>query len=428
VEESLPALLLYAELRDRKDIRDKAAESFRAHLFFMNGDGSWDNSWGTRNYKWTYWGSRTSDGCQSGLVRLAEKDEVFLEAARRNLRAYQTCTSNGYLYGGPHLQRHGELPCLHHAICHAKGLASAIDYLDTHGADSGPAARAGQPSTAADLSKGSPSAAAGAGSPLPIEAFSGIRHFKDLDTAVLRRDGWKATICAYDAVYRSRTAHCTGGSLSALYHDRIGSICTAGISDYVMWEPNNMQRHRDAALRPLTPRLEYEDEGKTYASHINPDCTLECSDGRIDARGMLVDAQGDQPAEPSPLAYAFGYSVEAGTFRIDISLADAQRLPRFVLPVWKHPGCAVESIDGATVCIRGPEHQLTISLEGSAQWLADPETIFNHVPGVEAFELVCRVLPGAQEAGKPTVSIRMAVESMIESARKDGRLLNPVPF
>jgi len=86
-------------------------------------------------------------------------------------------------------------------------------------------------------------------------------------------------------------------------------------------------------------------------------------------------------AQPSPLPYAFAYSVEAGTFHIDISL------------------------------------------EGSAQWLADPKAICNHVPGVEAFELVCRVLPGAQEAGKPTVSIRMEVESMFEFAGKDGHSL-----
>jgi len=256
---------------------------------------------------------------------------------------------------------------------------------------------------------------------LPIEAFSGLRHFKDLDTAVLRRDGWKATICAYDAFYRDRTTHCTGGTLSALYHDRIGSICTAGISDYVMWEPHNMQRHRDAVLRPLTPRLEYEDGGKTYASHINPECTLECPDGRIDARGTLVDAQGDHPAEASPLPYAFTYSVEAGIFRIDIRLSDTQRLPRFILPVWKHEGSGIESMDGATVCIRGPEHQLSISLEGSAQWLADPETIFNHVPGAEAFELVCRMLPGAPGAGKPTASIRIAV--VLGPAGKDGQAL-----
>jgi hypothetical protein len=28
------------------------------HLEFMLHDGAWDNSWGTRNFKWTYWGNR----------------------------------------------------------------------------------------------------------------------------------------------------------------------------------------------------------------------------------------------------------------------------------------------------------------------------------------------------------------------------------
>ena len=41
------------------------------HLEFMLPDGAWDNSWGTRSFKWTYWGGRTSDGFMGGYYLMA---------------------------------------------------------------------------------------------------------------------------------------------------------------------------------------------------------------------------------------------------------------------------------------------------------------------------------------------------------------------
>ena len=67
----------------------------------MLPDGAWDNSWGTRNNKWSYWGSRTSDGCQPGYGLLAKKSPEFAEAVRRNTRLLKACTHDGLLHGGP---------------------------------------------------------------------------------------------------------------------------------------------------------------------------------------------------------------------------------------------------------------------------------------------------------------------------------------
>ena len=33
----------------------------KKHLEFMLPDGAWDNSWGTRSFKWTYWGVKSSN-------------------------------------------------------------------------------------------------------------------------------------------------------------------------------------------------------------------------------------------------------------------------------------------------------------------------------------------------------------------------------
>jgi hypothetical protein len=72
VEESLPALAMYALLADDKPVLERVISAMRSHMEFMLPDGGWDNSWGTRNYKWTWWGSRTSDGCHSAFALLAQ--------------------------------------------------------------------------------------------------------------------------------------------------------------------------------------------------------------------------------------------------------------------------------------------------------------------------------------------------------------------
>ncbi len=93
----------------------------------MLPDGAWDNSWGSRNYKWTWWGSRTSDGCHPAYILLADHEPKFLEAAHRNLELMSACTHNNLLYGGPTTSQHGDQPCIHHTFTHAKSLATVLD-------------------------------------------------------------------------------------------------------------------------------------------------------------------------------------------------------------------------------------------------------------------------------------------------------------
>ena len=80
----------------------KVVASMKTHLEFMLPDGGWDNSFGTRNYKWTWWGSRTTGGCQPAYALLADRDPNFIEAAIRNTKLLDECTVNGVLMGGPH--------------------------------------------------------------------------------------------------------------------------------------------------------------------------------------------------------------------------------------------------------------------------------------------------------------------------------------
>ena len=85
LEESIPLLVLHALwMNDDEKIKfytDRAID----HLGFLLPDGAIDNSWGTRQNKWTYWGSRTSDGMHEGFVHIAKNNPVIAKAVRRNI-------------------------------------------------------------------------------------------------------------------------------------------------------------------------------------------------------------------------------------------------------------------------------------------------------------------------------------------------------
>ena len=196
----------------------------------MLPDGAWDNSWGTRNFKWTYWGSRTSDGCQPAYALLADRDPAFAQAAYRNTKLLETCTHDGVLYGGPHYTSHGVLPCIHHTFCHAKALAAVLDHN---------VSKAKSLSTAA----------------LPRETVYGVRNFDEIQTWLVSTGPWRGTITGYDWQYRN-SYHASGGALSMLWHQNFGPVIAASPTEYKMLEPHNMQVNRDPLQMSLTPRVE----------------------------------------------------------------------------------------------------------------------------------------------------------------------------
>src|ERR1700733_11046904 len=176
VEESLPALALYATLTKDTVVMEQVVKALQAHMEFMLPDGGWDNSWGTRNYKWSYWGSRTSDGCHPAFVVLAEHDPRFLEAARRNVELMARCTHEGLLYGGPDYFVHGDLPCIHHTFTHAKALATVLDRGGANVLPSGPVA-------------------------LPRDEAYGLLTFAEIGTHLAAVGDWRATVTEYDWEY-----------------------------------------------------------------------------------------------------------------------------------------------------------------------------------------------------------------------------------
>ena len=83
IEESLPNMAYYAVMANDTELLSLVERSMNTHLEFMLPDGAWDNSWGTRSFKWTYWGGRTSDGFMGGYYLMAARHPEYLEEIGR---------------------------------------------------------------------------------------------------------------------------------------------------------------------------------------------------------------------------------------------------------------------------------------------------------------------------------------------------------
>lgn len=369
VEESLPAMVLYGLLSGDEEVLQAATASMRAHLEFMLPDGAWDNSWGSRDFKWTYWGSRTSDGCQAAYALLAGREPAFAEAALRNTLLMKACTHDGILYGGPHYHIKGELPCIHHTLTHAKALASLLDYgAAGHGAQS---------------------------VPLPRETAKDVGEFPEIGTWLAATGPWRATVTSYDWEYM-KEGHPGGGSISMLWHERLGPLLAGSLTEYTMKEPANMQRIRDSVSMPLTPRLEIVRDGVCYRSvnDYNADVTYECSGDKITflAEGRLMDGEHKHPAA-GEVKYRIKYVFSPDSVEITVSCGAGDG--RYYLPVVsprteevvrQGPGDVEIAKKGGRLLVSSPSPIETVECENGR--------IFNHVPGFEAVPLY--ISPGKE--------------------------------
>lgn len=161
VEETLNSLVMYALKEKDEELLQILTKSLNSHLEFMLPDGAWDNSWGTRQYKWSYWGSRTCDGSQPAFGMMAHINPAFGTAAVKNTELLQRCTADGLIHGGPGFIEAGIPPCVHHTFTHAKPLAALLDHWEH------------LPEINADTN-------------LPRTNADGVKHFKDLDVFLLQ--------------------------------------------------------------------------------------------------------------------------------------------------------------------------------------------------------------------------------------------------
>lgn len=282
VEESLPALVHYALLMDDTELLATLKNVLKTHLNFFLADGGWNNSFGSRNAKWTYWGSRTSDGCQGAYAYLDEPE--FHAVAACNLQLLQECTHDGLLTGGPMFVEAGQPTCIHHTFSHAKALTLCL--LEGH-----------------EIS-------ADAIAQLQLPEVTKLWNHQQF--ATIHQADWSASVSVSDYIYAEQSTP-TGGALTLLHQREFGPILAATMNQYSLPEPANMQYPTDAPTNCQTMRLIYQNE-----SNLDD---LDATLGQFEVtNGVGINAQG-RFSDGS--AYRFDYSFTKKSMEIKVTTTAA---------------------------------------------------------------------------------------------------------
>ena len=342
-EESLPAIVRLAAASKDDDLLELSIRLFKAHLSFALPDGGWDNSFGTRSFKWTYWGSRTSDGAAAALLYLSRYDSSFGLAALRNLSLMRDCTHDNLLYGGPDLYVAGESACIHHTFTHAKipafiineGLFPDIDMQAE-----------------------------------PVASY--VRHFPEIDTYRIETKGFSATATGYDWKYM-KGGHASGGTLTMLHGRNLGSMLVSGMAEYSIKEANNQQ----------IPSWRVKHECLALRVEDGPFSSLYCLSSKIGQTGSMISVEGvlcDIDGNPSEAKYRFSYAFSDD----DVLIECVRDSGKLIMPVI--------SRESENVIIQGNrlsfERGFDIIMDkGSFSLPYGLKRIFNLVPGFQALRI-----------------------------------------
>jgi len=375
VEETLNGVVQYAVLKKDENLLKLLTESMNGHLEFMLPDGAWDNSFGTRQNKWTYWGSRTTDGCQPAFALMADRNPAFGTAAIRSTELLERCTVDGLLAGGLHYESHGVKPCIHHTFSHAKNLAFVLDNLE--------ATKSVNNET-----------------PVPRSTNDGVKYFPELDVWLGAREPWKSTVSSYDQIWKRKySVPGTGGALSVLWHEKVGPLFTASMAEYIMVEANNQQPQPGIDFC-LTPRVErfVEDVWYTNIHDLKAKVDFNDENGIIDFSIAAALTNREKETLKSGGNFKLNYQ-----FDTDKTIIKAERESieangdTLVLPVISPTGEKVVQVSEHKIEIHKPEGILIIEANAPLTIKnSEKERIFNQVPGMEVVPIIIEFPKGVK--------------------------------
>ena len=365
VEETLNSLVMYALKEKDEELLQILTKSLNSHLEFMLPDGAWDNSWGNRMYKWSYWGSRTCDGSQPAFGMMAHINPAFGTAAVKNTELLQRCTADGLIHGGPHFVSAGIPPCVHHTFTHAKPLAALLDHWE-------------------HLPKINKEAA------LPRTMADGVKHFKDLDVFLFARGDWRGTVSAYDAEYHYKYDYrqASGGALGVLYHNKVGLLCAASMAEYHLVEKNNQQEQPNKDIA-LTPRIETFKDDNWYTNLYDLPATVSSRDENSTIELLAnVKLKDVDRKVIEQTASEFNITYKSSIDKMEILVKTNQDIiepTAFVLPIISPSKEVVTKISDSEFTIKKPEGLVILKANASIKIKEiEGARTFNMVPGAEA--------------------------------------------
>ncbi len=391
IEESIPALTLYALMVNDIELLKRVIGTINSHLDFMLPDGAWDNSWGSRCYKWTYWGSRTTDGSLPALGLLGRIQPEFLDPALKNLRLLAQYTRNGLLSG--HDPYTNIEPCVHHTISHGKGLALFLNHYREEWREPPPATLFYQSSnltgdTECTSNKEFPAYFENS---LQAAKKDKVTFYPEIQAYIIRRSSWRSTITGYDQSFDEEQIN-SGNGMTLLWHELAGPLVTASLRKYKLVEPHNMQVTFDVEDHLLTPRVECLYNDISYSS-INDYTASIAYFNEEYAFKLRMQCRLVNAFQYGPVGNELHCTVDYIFTDKDVQIvvypepSEDEITYKLVLPIISPNNETVKILDHSTAEITKNKCTVSVNTNGT---LLLPESgttrIFNFVPGFEAVE------------------------------------------
>ncbi len=328
--QSIGYMALYSILKNDLHIRQVAADLLKNHELFVYPNGSVDNSWGTRSFKWSYEsGTKTAPGVYFTFALLADKNPSFATAGLKCLEYLnQQCIRNGWIQYGPQAENHASAspPCNYSTFARAQSIALAIEF----GAKTKETA------------------------PFPAQKTGWVQFFPDLNVAVVRTKKIMATVSAYGEIRRyPRESVCRGGSISNLWYERFGEngyLQSSSTASYQRIEAMHMPNEK--ILLPLTARIEFNCDTSTYSNIFESNALMEVLQETdhvsVSAKGNMQTIKGEKSKVNYSLTHNFYDSYLTKEYTVEGDIEEF----RIIEPIVNDPGTSFSLENDSTILIK----------------------------------------------------------------------------
>ncbi len=343
---SLGMMAEYALLTGDKRIKSETVRALRAHMQHVLPDGSIDNSFGSRNYKWTMYGSKTAHGSQMAFMLLGDEDPLFLRAAELNLQymSREANNHNGFLGYGPHYWEMFEHGCIHSVFNRADALAAAYMY----GCASSGATEVKENIT--DKRIEHPAVLQ-----LPLEQSFGVKKLSSLSVHQIRQWKWYASVSCFNVHHAV-----TGGSAGYLWHEQLGPLQLGSVTGYERYEAYNMPEKPGSRDDITAPRIEVECGARKGSNLFDYDAVAIADQSSTTVLGRLKHEQKGIVTDFGihySIKYDFLENQCIKTYELDV-LLPCDRLS-IVEPILCGAAGKV-SLQNESVCIQLPQGSMEI--------------------------------------------------------------------
>lgn len=371
--QSIGYIALYAILTQDPQIKQKAADLLKEHYLFVYPNGSVDNSWGTRSFKWNYEsGTKTAPGVYFSFALLSDLDSKFDAAGLKCLEYLnKECIRNGFITYGPHADKHtsSSPPCIYSTFARAQSLALAVEY------------GAKQPIPAK----------------FPAQENNWFKFFPDIKVAVVRTEKIMATVSAYGEIRRyPRPSVCRGGSITNLWMDEFGNhgfIQSSSTADYQRIEAQHMPIENDLLL--LTPRIEFTSNGSAFSNIWEDKGSMsaekEGDQIKVSVSGKMKSIKGTA----SEVDYKLTHRFYADYLTKEITVSGQSQTFRIVEPIVNDPGTTFSLKNDSTIIIKtaSSKNEWELRVTGSTipfhiSLGTDASKYWCPFPGVEAYPVI----------------------------------------